>query len=340
MATFDPQSKLLRTLVLSPYKQAAYGVAAVLADSALTYVQRFDGSAVLDLNPTRRSDAAMSGKGSHFATNGQVTGWDLKLSGVKVEMSSWIAGYLLVFCLGKETVTGSAAPYTHTTKFDESTRLAIPTTVYLQDTDGLSYKVPDMHITKVTITIPDQGAITMEADFIGTGFLVNGAMETLPDVPTETYILGNDFDLSLGNVGAAASILGRNLTTTLTIDWQSTVHRATGTGLYGAFIRKGDPKFSLTSTIAATETDDIFTRLVSDTKTAFSGLANSGAQAQFGFSIPSSNLKTAKMGFQDDMTIWNVEADETTCYQAAGVAPIAFTVTNGVAAYAIPVLAE
>lgn len=334
---FEPQSKLLRTLVLSPYRQSGWGTAAALADAALTRVQRFDGSAVLDMNPTRRSDAAMSGKGSHFATNGQVTGWDLKLSGVKVEMSPWIAGYLLTFCLGKETVVGNAAPYTHTSKFDESTRLAIPTTVYLQDTDDLVYKVPDMHVTKVTITIPDQGAITMEADFIGTGYLVPGAMANLPAVPDETYILGNDFDLSFGDVGAAVSSLGRNLTSTITIDWQSNPHKATGVGLRSPFIRKGDPKFSLTSTIAATATDDLFIRQLNDTKTAFSGLANSGALAQFGFAIPSANLKTNKMGFQDDMTIWNIETDETTSYQAGGVAPITFTVVNDVPAYAIPV---
>ena len=134
-------------------------------------------------------------------------------------------------------------------------------------------------------------------------------------------------------VGAPASILGRNRTSTITLDWQDTVNRGTGTGLYGNFIRKGSPKFSLTSTIAAIATDDIFNRLVGNTQVAFALNAVSDAHAALTVSIPAANLKTAKMGFEDDMVIWNIEADETTCYQQAGVAPIIFTVTNNQASY-------
>ena len=317
MATnFEPQSKLLRRMVVSPYKQSSWGTAAALVMGALTYDQRFDGSAVLDLNPTRRSDANMSGKGSHFATNGQVTSWDLKISGVKTEASAWTLGYALAFLLGKETVTGSAAPYTHTMAFDESTRQGVPTTVFMQDSDGLVYFVPDLCITKLTITIPETGAIQLEWDFIGTGFLneITGAqiattLATVPAVPTEIYVMGSDCDFQIGPVGAPASILGRNRTSTITLDWQDTVNRGTGTGLYGNFIRKGSPKFSLTSTIAAIATDDIFTRLVGNTQVAFALNAVSDPHAALTVSIPAANLKTAKMGFEDDMVIWNIEAD-------------------------------
>ncbi len=43
----------------------------------------------------------MSGKGTHFATNGQITQWDLKISGVKAELSDWLAGWALSFCSAK-----------------------------------------------------------------------------------------------------------------------------------------------------------------------------------------------------------------------------------------------
>jgi hypothetical protein len=39
------------------------------------------------------------------------------------------------------------------------------------------------------------------------------------------------------------------------------------------------------------------------------------------------------MGFDGDMTIWNIEFDETTCYQEAGVQPITVTIINDVPAY-------
>ena len=62
-------------------------------------------------------------------------------------------------------------------------------------------------------------------------------------------------------------------------------------------------------------------------------LGRRDAHAAFTCSIPKANLKTAKMGFEDDMVIWNIEVDETTCYQAAGTPPITFTVTNDQATY-------
>lgn len=333
--SFEPQSKLLRTLCVSPYKQSAWGTAAALPMAAINRVQRFDGSAVLDLNPSRRSDANMSGKGSHFATNGQITAWDLKVSGVKFEGSGWALGWALAFLLGKDSVAGANSPYTHTMAFDESTRQAIPTTLFLQDTTDLVYFVPDMSISKLTITIPDTGSIQVEADMVGTGYLnslsgaaLTAALGALPQVPSENYVLGSDANFLMGNVGAVASVNGRNRTTTITLDWQTTPYRGTGTGLQASFNRKGAPKFSLSSTIAAQTPDDIFTRMFNNTQTAIQIAANSGATAQFGVNLPQANLKTAKMGFEDDMTIWNVEADETTCYQAAGTPPITFSVVN------------
>ncbi len=39
------------------------------------------------------------------------------------------------------------------------------------------------------------------------------------------------------------------------------------------------------------------------------------------------------MSMEDDMIVWNVEVDETTCYQAAGIAPITCKIVNSTSAY-------
>jgi hypothetical protein len=328
---FEPQSKLLRTLVLSEKRQAAWNGA--LADASLTRVQRFDGSAVLDFEPERRSDKAYSGKGSWFATNGQITSVGTKISGLKSELSPWLAGWLFSFGMGKDVVTGAAAPYTHTCTFDQSTRQAVPTTAYLQDTDDLNYKVQDLALNDFTLTITDKGAVMADYNLIGTGRYTLGAVAVAPVVPVETYLLGSDADFQWGDVGAPVSKLGRHLSTTFKLDHQMIPHRATGLGLNAAFIRKGDPKFSFQSTVAAAGADDIFTRMINNTQTAINIPIISGANAQLTLNVPAVNLKTTKMGFDGDMTIWNVEFDETTCYQAAGVQPVTVTILNDVAAY-------
>ncbi len=328
---FEPQSKLLRTLALSTLRQAAWN--GPLADAALTRVQRFDGTAVIDFETERRSDKEYSGKGSWFATNGQITTQGIKVSGLKSELSPWLAGWLFSFGLGKDLVTGSAAPYTHTCSFDQSTRQAVPTTAFLQDTDDLVYKVQDLAVSDFTLTISDKGSVTADYSLLGTGRYTPGALATAPTVPDEEYLLGSDADFQWGDVGAPVSKLGRHMTTTFKVDHQLIAHRATGIGLNAAFIRKGDPKFSLQSTIAAIDTDDVFTRYINNTQTAIAIPIVSGDDAQLTINVPAANLKTTKMGFDGDMTIWNIELDETTCYQAAGVQPITVSVVNDVAAY-------
>lgn len=329
---FESQPKFLRNLLLSLSKQTAWNTA--LADAALTYRQRFDGGAVLEQKITRRSDIGYAGKGTAFATNGQITSYDTDLSGFKAELSPWLAGWLFAFLMGKETVTGEAAPYTHTIAFDESTRTAVPTTLYLEDTEDVKYKVPDFAINDVTLTISDVGAIMAEMTGMGTGRMILGALGTaLPVAPTETYLLNSDAVLTFGPVGAPVPFIGRHMSTTFKAENQLTVHRGPGSGLYGIFVRKGNPKFSISSTFAAKDTDDVYALFANNTASVFTLNVNSGAQAQLQISVPQTQLKTTKLGFDGDMVVWQVEADETTCYQAAGVPPVTIQVINAVAAY-------
>lgn len=331
---FLTQWKTARNLVLSAKSQAAWNTA--LADIALTQRQRFDGAAVLERKITRRSDIAYAGKGTAFASNGQITSYDTNFTGFKGELSPWLAGWLLAFLMGQDTVTGVASPYVHSFTFDESTRTAVPTTVYLEDTEDVHYKCPDMCVNDVTLTINELGAIMAEANLMGTGIQILGSMTTIPAPATDTYLLGSDAALTFGPVATPVSFIGRHMSTTLKLENQLQVHRAPGGGLYGIFVRKGNPKFSLSTTFAAKDTDDIYTLYANDTASDYNLTVNSGAAAQLNISIPQMHLKTTKLGFDGDMTVWQVENDETTNYQAAGVPPITLGVTNAVASYLAP----
>ena len=329
---FVSQWKTARNLVLSTKTQAAWNTQ--LADGSLTQRQRFDGSAVLELKTTRRSDLAYSGKGTAFATNGQITSFDTGLSGFKCEGSPWLAGWALAFLMGTDTVTGETSPYTHTFDFDETTRTAVPTTVYMEDTEAVHYYVPDMCVGDVTITITDIGAIMVEATLVGTGRQVMATITSLPALAVESYILGSDAALTFGPVGSPASFIGRCMNMTLKFENQLTVHKAPGGGLYGIFVRKGNPKFSVSMTVAAKDTDDLYTLFQNDTETAWSLAVNSGSAAQMNVSIPHAHFKTTKLGFDGDMIVYQFEGDESTCYDASGTTPpITVTVINAVATY-------
>jgi hypothetical protein len=328
---FESQPKFLRNLVLSLKTQLAWNAA--LADASLTYRQRFDGAAVLERTITRRSDIAMAGKGTAFATNGQITSYDTKFTGLKCEATAWLVGYACSLLMGKETVVGVGSPYAHTFTFDESTRTAQKTTIYVEDTNDVHNMIPDMAVSDLTITISDIGAIMIELSMMGTGYQTAHTITTMPTLPTETYLLGSDADLMFGPVAGTTSFIGRHMSTTFKLDNQLVVHKAPGGGLYGLFVRKGNPKFSLSTTFAAKDTDDIYTLFQNDTASDYELSVNSGAAAQMTISIPQMHLKTTKLGLDGDMVVWQVENDETTNYQAAGVPPVTVTVTNAVPAY-------
>jgi Phage tail tube protein len=329
---FNSQWKQARNLVLSPNSQLAWNTA--LATEYLTQTQRFDGSAILELVSSRRSDIEYSGKQTAFATNGQPTMYDTKFSGFKAECTPWLAGYLFAFLMGKDTVTG-AGPYTHSFTFDETTRTAVPTTIYVEDTEAIKYTCPDMCVSDLTVSISEIGAIMLEATMMGTGRQVIGAMESLPALPSDSYILGSDAAATFGPVGDTASFIGRVMSATFKFDNQLTVHKAPGGGLYGIFVRKGNPKFSFTATIAAKDTDDVYTLFENDTASALSIAANSGASAQLTIALPQVHLKSTKLGFDGEMIVWQVEGDETSCYDLATVPPISATVINALATYLV-----
>jgi hypothetical protein len=291
-------------------------------------VQRFDGSAVIDWGTERRSDRGMSGKGYSFATNSQPTMQSVKLSGLKAEATDWNVAYVLSNLMGKIVTTGNASPYSHVMTFDETTRTAIPTTAYLKDTADLAFRLLDMFCTSATLNVGAKGSISLDWDMMGTGIYTSGALAAEPVTPDETYLMGNDAVLSFGPEGALVPVVGRHMSSTIKLDNQGLVHEAPGGGLHGIFGRRQDPKFSIQTVIAAQDVDDILGNYLANGKVGYSLAVNSGPGCQMVISCPSANFKTNKMGFDQDMPVWNIELDETTVYQNGNVPPITITITS------------
>lgn len=326
------QRSSARNLVLSPNKQLA--VNGLLADAKLTYRQRFNADATHELTQTRRSDKEMAGKGSEFATNGQLTGWDSKVD-FKIDLEPRIAGMLLAFVMGKDTVTGVADPYTHSFGFDQSTDNAPLTNIYVEDTNDVKLKLQDMALASLSFAFPAHGPIEATTAWMGTGQRTPGAMAALPALATAEYLLGNDMQFSMGPVGTPVSMVGRFMSGTLKIENGATAHKAPGGGLFGLNMRRGAYKFSLDAVIAASDTDDIFTILENDTAQGITLATNPTLAHQLKFGFPAAHLKASKVGVSGSMVIWNISLDDTTCYDVAGAGGMTASVLNAEATYLV-----
>ena len=278
MAAFESQKKSARNLVICANSQLSGND--VFIDAKFVRRQRFDGAAVLELVQTRRSDKDMSGKGTEFATEGQMTSFDSRFN-FKAELDDWLAGWIFAFVMGKETITG-AGPYVHACAFDESTTQAKMTNVYLEDTNDVKSKYPDMAISDITLSIASRGAIQIEANLMGTGRWSDGALGAVPGlVAAPQYLLNSDLVFSLGPVGTLAAMTGRFMSATLKISTGVVNHTSPGGGLYGIFMRTGLRKFSFDATIAAKDTDDIRTLFVNDTLSGLTAVGDIGHVSAF-----------------------------------------------------------
>jgi|SRR5271157_157869 len=330
---FEVQKKSARNLVLSINSQLTNND--VFADANLTRRQRFDGSAVMEQLQTRRSDKDMSGKGTEFATDGQMTNYETKFT-CKADLDDWLAGYLFAFCMGKDTVTGTGAPYSHAIAWDETTSQAKMTNVYLEDTHDIKTKYPDMAISDVTINYAARGCVTCDWSMGGTGRYTDVAMVSLPAVPTNAYLLNSDTVFSLGPVsGSLVNMTGRFLSATLKLQTQVVNHTAPGGALFGIFMRTGLRKFSLQAKMAAKDTDDVRTLFMNDTPSQMTIVTTSGAlPSVLTVTLPNFKLKSNKLGVDGNMVIWEIDVDETTAFTASA---ISVTVQNSAPAYLTPV---
>ena len=292
---FESQKKSARNLVLSANSQLSAND--VFADANLTRRQRFDGSAVLEQVQTRRSDKEMSGKGTEFATDEQLTSFDTKFT-VKCELDDWLAGWAFAFAMGTDTVTGSG-PYVHAIAWDETTTQAKMTNVYIEDTAAIKTKYPDMAISDLTLTYASRGAISCEVQMMGTGGYP-GAMATLPSLPSNAYLLNSD-TVFRSAVGSPVNMTGLHLGDAEAADGGGEPHLA-GRRIVRHFMRTGLRKFSLSANIAAKNTDDIRTLFMNDTMSVLTIVTTSGTSG-LSVSIPSFKLKANKLGVDGNMVI-------------------------------------
>jgi hypothetical protein len=321
---FEYQKITARNLVLSPNKQAAYNTA--IAGASMSRRQKFDGQAVGELKQTRYSDKALAGKGTEFATQGQLTGWDSAFS-VKFDADDWIMGWALAFAMGKDVITGSG-PYVHAIAFDESTVQAPAASIYLQDTAAVLWTLVDMGLAELTITIPPRGPISIQASFLGTGIWVDGAISSLPALPASyAYLLGSDVVFSVGTHGAAVSKIGRFMQGTVKISTGVKNHTAPGLGLYGAFPLTGLRKVSFSATIAANSTEDIRPIFNTNELQEVNFTGTSGTSVM-NLDFPYCELKTTKLGASGNNVIWQIEADETTIFNQGGSGVLTAAITN------------
>ena len=325
---FEPQKKSARNLILSANSQLAAGT--VFADLKLTRRIRFDGAAVLEQKPTRIDDKDMSGKGTEFATENQITNWDASFS-VKGKADDWWTAWALAFVMGADTLT-AGPPAVHAFAFDETTTQAKMTNLYLEDTADVKAKYPDFAVSDLTLSYAGKGAVGLEVALISTGRWTDGAMAALPALPTDAYFMNADTVFSLGPFGAPVSMVGRFMSATLKISSGVVSHTAPGGGEYGIFMRTGLRKFSLQAVVAAKDTDDIRTLMNGDTMAAISIVTTSGALPSIlDIEIPKFKLKANKLGVDGNMVTWAIELDETTALKVVGEAPVdalTATVTN------------
>jgi hypothetical protein len=324
MAIFESQKKSARNLVLSANSQLSGND--VFADIKLTQRQRFDGSAVMEQVQTRRSDKDMSGKGTEFATDSQMTSYDSKFT-FKAEGDDWLVGWALAFAMGSESLGVGGPPYVHTIGFDETTTEAKMTNVYLEDTHDVKTKYPDMAISDVTLTIGSRGSIQVEVAMMGTGRYTDVAMATLPTLPTAAYLLNSDAVFSLGPSGSPAAMTGRFISATIKIGTGVVNHTSPGGGLYGIFMRTGLRTFAVDAVIAAKDTDDIRTLFMNDTLAGMTIVVTSGASI-LNIAMPAFKIKASKLGVDGNMVTWAVSVDQTTACNIGGVEPISAIVTN------------
>lgn len=329
------QKQSSRNLVLSVNAQAAYG--GVLADAALTVRQRFDPSSVFEAKATNRTDKAMAGKGTEFATDDTITAWDTSGT-IKSDASTFLLGWMLALMFGQETVTG-AGPYTHNFTVPAISATMPPTTIYVEETNDVKRKFADMAAKSLSIDVPERGAVSASLDLVGTGKWYAGAMGALPALIQALYLLGSDVLVTITPAGqgqAAVPFSGRQKGVSIKMDRGSAPYQASGDGLNAGSVASGDTKFSLDLTVAALAVDDVNGWFESGIRLSITVATVNTLNYRFGFTFPSARVKANKVTNTESKVTWAISFDETTCIQVGAQAAISAFVINDTPAYLTP----
>jgi hypothetical protein len=192
--TYEPQDVLdIRNLAIAPNKQNNF----LTPVAAASYTQRPRNAGNYNAvhTPSFYTDEQMANKGHQFASTKQRIMEDTTFDAT-MDLDAFLAGYLLFFILGAETVTG-AGPFTHTMKFLQSTNQAPVTSLLLQETADVIYQFPDMSVLDLVISGKESGPISAQWKMQGSGKKVDGAV-AFPPVSIPAFLFGSDTDIKIG----------------------------------------------------------------------------------------------------------------------------------------------
>ena len=333
MATPTFQKQSSRNIVVSPNAQAAYG--GLLADAALTTRQRADASSGFTVKPSNRTDKAMIGKGSEWATDDQITAWDTDGT-LKTDADIFLLGWMLAFTFGTDVVTG-AGPYTHTFTLPAVTATMPCTTVYVEETAAVHRKFQDMAAKTLSLSVPERGAVSASLDMVGTGRWTPVSMANLPALIAAIYLYGSDMQVSITpTAGALTSFVGRQKGLSIKVDRGSGPFESSGDGLFSGSVNSGDGKFSVDLTVVAQAADDVNGWFEAGTRCAVTIATNPANQYQFGFSFPSVRIKANKVSNTNNLVTWALSWDEETTISVGAQAAMSAFIINATPAYLVP----
>ncbi len=331
--TFVGQKAQLRQMVLAPNVETTWGTPCAIGSyqEALSY----DVSGYAKFAQPKESNYQQAGNTNSFASQN----WTIQrktaldLSGT---LTDWVCGYLLALALGKDVITGGAAPYTHTLNFIDSGTIAQATSIYAQDTQALFYQLLDMGVSQVTITSTGTGSLKFKATLMGTGRTVDGVLAGMPQPAQRQRLYGSDSQISLGpSGGALVSYYPRVKSWELTIDAGMAEERPSGSGLYASHLTISMPKVKFKFVVAANNVDDFYAWKRNGTQLALTCNTQSGPNnSALNISLPCFTLdENTALSNVGDTSCWTVDLGENDILQVGATPLITIGVVNSQPSY-------
>jgi hypothetical protein len=192
--SYEPQDVLdIRNLAIAPNKQNAF--LTPVAAASYTIRPRNAGNYNAAHQPDFFTDEQMANKGHQWAAAKlrimENTSFDATM-----DLEAMLAGWVLFFILGTETVTGTG-PWTHTMKFLQATNQMPVTTLLCQETNDVIFQLPDMAILDLVISGKESGPLQVQFKMIGSGKKVDGAI-AFPALSAPLFLYGSDTDIKIG----------------------------------------------------------------------------------------------------------------------------------------------
>jgi hypothetical protein len=330
---FTTQRSILRNVILGGNVQATLGE--VMADADLTYRGRPETNGFFQIALEKESDYQYAGKGTSFATEARLIAQS-SAGEINARLDDYLAGWFLAMVMGNDAYTAgtSPAPHTHVLTWHDTGEPAQVTNVYIEDSPGLKRKFQDMSCTKVVLSGADKGSIMAKASFIGTGRYADGAMTTLPALPTAQYLYGSDTIVSIGPAGSPVSMAPRVLSFEATFDHANDLFRGCGGGVYPVFPRYGNPLCTLKLVVAIDTTSDIRDWMMDQTLLEFKLVTTSGATV-ITIDYPNVIIPKSDLGETDKYVTYTIELDQNAILKPSGSEVCTVTVENTATAYLV-----